>query len=304
MNSSRRSRTTRDGNGVLAESEAITTKNGSPRSDLFLRIFAAALFLPCAFIITQHGDLQYLFLVDVIVFTGLWEFYGLLEAKGFHPARKIGVFCGLALTWYAYFRGGMYLNFLLTGALLLLMTVALTRRSAEQAVLHISSTIFGVLYVGWLGSHFVLLRELPRLGGLDYEMGARFVFLAVLLTWACDSGAYFVGRAWGRHPLLPRVSPKKTWEGAAGGVTFAIVAAIIAQNTFASYLSLPVSIALGLLAAVAGITGDLVESLMKRDSKVKDTATFIPGHGGTLDRFDSLFFVVPLIYYFHKFFVI
>ncbi len=277
---------------------------GAQRSDLFLRVFAAALFLPCAFIITQHGDFQYLFLVDVVVFTGLWEFYGLLEAKGFQPAREIGVFCGLALTWYAYFRGGMYLNFLLTGALLLLMTVALIRASVEQAVLNISSTIFGVLYVGWLGSHFVLLRELPRLGGLDYEMGARFVFLAVLLTWACDTGAYFVGRAFGRHPLFPRVSPKKTWEGALGGAVFAVVAGVIAQATFASYLSLPVSIALALLAAVAGITGDLVESLMKRDSKMKDTASLIPGHGGTLDRFDSLFFVVPLIYYFHKFFVI
>ncbi len=288
----------------MAESEAAVDARGKPRSDLFLRVFAAALFLPSAFIITRHGDLQYLFLVDVIVFTGLWEFYGLLEAKGFQPARKIGVFCGLALTWYAYFRGGMYLNFLLTGALLLLMTVALLRASVEKAVLNISSTIFGVLYVGWLGSHFVLLRELPRLGGLDYEMGARFVFLAVLLTWACDTGAYFVGRAFGRHPLFPRVSPKKTWEGALGGGLFAVLAGAVAQMTFASYLTLPVAIALGLLAAVAGITGDLVESLMKRDSKMKDTASLIPGHGGTLDRFDSLLFVVPLIYYFHKFFVI
>jgi phosphatidate cytidylyltransferase len=285
-------------------SETPVTSAAPDRSELALRIFAAALFLPCAFVITQHGDLQFLFLVDVVILSGLWEFYHLLEAKGFHPARKTGVLCGLALSWYAYFRAGIYLNFLLSATLLVLMTVALTRRSVEQAVLHISSTIFGVLYVGWLGSHFVLLRELPLLVGLDYELGARFVFLAVLLTWACDSGAYFVGRSIGRHPLFPRVSPKKTWEGAAGGLTFSLVAGTIAHYTFASYLELPAALSLAVVASVAGVMGDLVESLMKRDSHVKDTARLIPGHGGTLDRFDSLLFSVPLIYYFLKFFVI
>lgn len=288
----------------MAQSETRVNPGAKDRSELALRVLAAALFLPCAFFITLHGDLQFLFLVDVVVFTGLWEFYGLLETKGFHPARKIGVFCGLALTWYAYFRGGVYLNFLLSVALLVLMTVALARRSVEQAVLHISSTIFGVLYVGWLGSHFVLLRELPLLGGLDYRLGASFVFLAVLLTWSCDSGAYFVGRAIGRHPLLPRVSPKKTWEGAAGGVLFSMVAGAVAHFTFAPYLDLPAALSLAVVAAIAGVTGDLVESLMKRDSHVKDSAALIPGHGGTLDRFDSLLFSVPLIYYFLKFFVI
>lgn len=285
---------------------------GSPRSDsspesgstLLLRILMAVLFLPCVILITRRGDLHFLFLVDLILWTGMLEFYRLLEKRGFRPFKGVGIACGLAISWYAYFRAGMYVNFLLALALLLLMTVELTRRSIEQAVVEISSTVFGVLYVGWLGSHFILLRELPRLAGLDYELGFRFVLLGIVLTWSCDTGAYFVGRAIGRTPLLPRVSPQKSREGAVGGIAFALLAGWICQRTFADYLSLPMAMWTALVAALAGITGDLVESVMKRDLHVKDTAHLIPGHGGTLDRFDSLFFSMPLIYYFHKFFVI
>ncbi len=287
---------------VASESPVAPAKAG--RSDLPLRLFAAAFFLPCAYLITDHGGMQFLFLVNVVVFTGTLEFYRMIEAQGLEPSHRIGVLCSLALTWYAYFRGGMYFNFALAAFLLVLMTVELSRRSVDKAILHICSTIFGVLDVGWLASHFILLRELPLKVGLDYDMGARFIYLAAVYTMACDTGAYFVGRALGRYPLFPRVSPKKTWAGAIGGVFFAALGGWIASQTFASYLDPKVAVGLGVVAAIAGITGDLVESLMKRDARVKDTASIIPGHGGTLDRFDSFLFVVPLIYYFHKFYVV
>ncbi len=279
--------------------------NAPPRRDgLGVRVLVAALFLPSLYVITLRGDLHFLFVVDLVIGMGLWEFYRLLELKGFRPAKIVGVVFGLALSWYAYFRTGIYANFLLAVALVVLMTYALARRSVQQAVVQISTTIFGVLYVGWLGSHLVLLRELPRVAGLDYALGARFVFLAILLTWGCDTGAYLVGRSLGRHPLFPKVSPNKSQEGAVGGLVFALVAAVIAQRTFAPFLSLSGAMGLGALAAVAGQTGDLVESMMKRDLEVKDSASLLPGHGGVLDRFDSLFFSAPLIYYTLKFFVI
>jgi phosphatidate cytidylyltransferase len=268
------------------------------------RLIAAVLFLPCLVVITLRGDLPFLALIDLIILTGILEFYALLRQKGFLPSRRVGALCALSLSWYAYFRAGIYANFLLALALLLLMVVELIRTSTEKAVVHISVTMFGVLYVGWLGSHFVLLRELPRLAGLDYALGADFVLLAILLTWSSDTGAYLVGRRWGRTPLFPRVSPKKSREGALGGVALALIAAFVAQRTFADYLELPMAFGLAALAAVAGLAGDLVESLLKRGSEAKDSGDFIPGHGGSLDRFDSLLFSVPLIYYFHKFFVI
>lgn len=255
--------------------------------------------------ITRRGDAHFLVVVSLMVLTGLYEFYRLLEHKGFQPAKIVGIACGVAITGYAYFRTGIYGNFLLAAALLLMMTVELVRREVAQAVLHISTTIFGVLYVGWLGSHLILLRELPRLAGLDYAMGADFVYLVVFLTWSCDSGAYLVGRTFGRTPLFPSVSPKKSREGAVGGVLFALLAAYISHRTFAAdFLDLQPALLLGALAAVAGQTGDLVESLMKRDVDVKDSASLLPGHGGALDRFDSLFFAAPLLYYSIKFFVI
>jgi phosphatidate cytidylyltransferase len=105
----------------------------------------------------------------------------------------------------------------------------------------------------------------------------------------------------GRTPLLPRVSSKKTWEGAFGGVLFAALAGWIASQTFAPYLDAPRAIAVGGLVSLVGLLGDLFESMLKRDAEVKDTSRIIPGHGGVLDRFDSLLFTVPLIYYFLKF---
>lgn len=285
--------------------DANTPSRAGLRDGLGARLLMTVIFVPALWAITRRGDLHFLVVVCMMVLTGLYEFYKLLEHKGFRPAKSVGIGCGLAITAYAYFRTGIYGNFLLAATLLLMMTVELMRKSTEQAVLHISTTIFGVLYVGWLGSHLVLLRELPRLAGLDYQLGADFVYLAVFLTWSCDSGAYLIGRAFGRTPLFPRVSPKKTREGALGGIVFALIAAYLSHRTFASeFLDLDAAMWLGLLAAIAGMTGDLVESLMKRDVDVKDSASLLPGHGGALDRFDSLFFAAPLLYYSIKFFVI
>ena len=285
--------------------DAKTPSRTGLRDGLGARLLITVIFVPALWAITRRGDLHFLVAICLMVLTGLYEFYKLLEHKGFRPAKAVGIGCGLAITAYAFFRTGIYGNFLLAATLLLMMTVELMRRSTEQAVLHISTTIFGVLYVGWLGSHLVLLRELPRLAGLDYQLGADFVYLVVFLTWSCDSGAYLIGRAFGRTPLFPRVSPKKTREGAVGGVAFSLIAAYLSHRTFASeFLDLDAAIWLGLLAAVAGMTGDLVESLMKRDVDVKDSASLLPGHGGALDRFDSLFFSAPLLYYSLKFFVI
>jgi phosphatidate cytidylyltransferase len=134
-------------------------------------------------------------------------------------------------------------------------------------------------------------------------MGASFVFLAVVVTWAGDTGAYIVGKTLGKHPLLPRVSEKKTREGSVGGLVFSVAAVLLAKHTFAPYLELWQALLLGVMAGAMGQLGDLCESLVKRDLNVKDASDTIPGHGGILDRFDSLLFTAPLTYYFIKFVV-
>ena len=283
--------------------EETSARKSSVYTSVFLRVAASVVFIPCFVIITRTGGYHFLALIDIILFVGMWEFYRMMEAKGIHPYKAIGILCGLALSWYMFFRNGMYANLFLTAALLAIMAMELTRRETKLAIFHISTTLLGVIYVAFLGSHLVMLRELPLSLGLDYGMGAAFVFLTFIITWAGDAGAFFVGTFLGRHPLMPKISGKKTVEGSLGGLAFSVAAAAAAQMTFVAFLSLSQALVLGLAAGIIGQVGDLFESLIKRDAEIKDSSATIPGHGGVLDRFDSLLFTAPLIYYFMKFVV-
>jgi phosphatidate cytidylyltransferase len=161
-------------------------------------------------------------------------------------------------------------------------------------------TLFGVMYVGWLSAHLVLLRELPWRAGTVYAEGAAYVLLAFFITWSCDTGAYAVGRTFGRHRVWQRISPRKTLEGAIGGLCFAVIGAFVARAWFARFLGPWDPLALGILVGIFAQVGDLVESLLKRDARHGDSSDIIPGHGGILDRFDSLYFAAPLVYYYLK----
>lgn len=271
------------------------------RRTTFQRVVAGAVFIPAFVIVTRIGGYAFLGFVDLVIIFGMLEFYGMMRNKGIQPYRSIGVLCGVTLSTYMFFQSGLYANFFLTFVVIALMGLELARKDSRLAVYHVSTTVFGVIYVAFLASHMTLLRELPNVVGLPYRTGASFVFLAFAVTWASDTGAFAVGSLIGRTPLLPRVSKKKTWEGALGGVVFAGLAGWVASVTFAPYLDAVRGVGVGMLASFVGLLGDLFESMLKRDAEVKDSSRTIPGHGGVLDRFDSLLFTVPLIYYFLKF---
>ncbi len=268
------------------------------------RILASIIYIPCLIIIARRGGFYYLALIDIMILVGLWEFYKMMEAKGLRPYKAIGIISGLALSWYIFFQQGVYANFFLSIIFFLIMTLELVRKEKGLAVYHISVTIFGVFYVAWLGSHLILLRELPHLKGLDYSLGFSFVIVVFALTWCYDTGAFFIGSKFGKHRIFPRVSPGKTLEGAIGGIVFSIIGSLVARWLVAPYLSIIQAVGLALISSVVGQLGDLVESMIKRDVKIKDASTTIPGHGGALDRFDSLLFTAPLIYYFFKYFIL
>lgn len=279
--------------------------NGKRRgSSLANRLLAAAVFLPCFFIIAHRGGIYYLILIDLIIILGLFEFYRMMEAKGLRPYTWIGVLSGGALPWYLFFRQGIYANVLLTLTFIAVMIAELVRKDKGHAVYHISVTIFGVLYVSWLGSHLMLLRELPVIAGLDYSVGFTFVIIVFTLTWCYDTGAYTFGKLFGRRRLFPSISPGKTVEGAVGGTFLSIAGILIARSLLETQLSALEAVLLAVAASIIGQTGDLVESMLKRDAKIKDSSTTIPGHGGILDRFDSLLFTAPLIYYALRYFVL
>lgn len=271
------------------------------RRTAFQRVAAGAIFIPLFIVITRAGGFAFLALIDLVIVLGMLEFYGMMRAKGMHPYRGIGMVSGITMSTYIFFRSGQYANFVFTFILIALMGLELARKDNRRAVYHVSTTIFGVIYVAYLSSHLVLLRELPNAVGVPYDRGASFVFLVFAVTWASDTGAYAIGSLFGKHTLAPRVSRNKTWEGALGGVAFGALAGWVASVTFAGYLVAWEGVVMGMLASLVGLLGDLFESMLKRDAEIKDTSHVIPGHGGVLDRFDSLLFTAPLIYYFLKF---
>jgi phosphatidate cytidylyltransferase len=280
---------------------------GIDRRQLGERLMTATVGVPVAIVCSLVGGIPFLLAMNLVIGAGLFEFYRMMEAKGIKPYKTVGVAAGLTVSWYVYFQGGVFSGLFITIVLVAIMAMELFRKDGELAVFHISTTVFGVFYVAWLGSHVILLRQIGEgmvhaEGGADY--GGFFVILAFGLAWFTDAGAYFIGNTFGKRKLLPRVSPSKSVEGALGGIAVAIVIAFIARATIVPLLSVLDALVLGLLAPAMAVLGDLVESLMKRDVKVKDTSKALPGHGGMLDRFDSVLFVAPLVYYYLRFVVV
>ncbi len=267
------------------------------------RVAVILLGVPCLYVITLRGGIPFMLLVDLIIVLGLREFYLMLEAKGYRPYKHIGIMCGLAVSWYVY-RGGVAVSLLMTFTLLLIMIRELFRRDKTHSLNHIAVTVLGVLYVGWLGSHLVMLRELPLVVGVPDSVGVKLVFFVAAVTWVGDTAAYLIGVAFGAHKLLPHVSPKKSVEGAVGGLLGSAGAGLLCSMTFMNFITPLEGALLGLAGGLFGQLGDLVESLLKRDVGIKDTADLLPGHGGVLDRFDSLLFAAPVLYYYFRFFVV
>jgi len=191
-----------------------------------------------------------------------------------------------------YFDHSLITPLLLASAVLLPLIWFLLRAKKEKVFSSWAWTVAGILYVGWLLSHLIALR------GLDD--GRNWVFLALFAIIASDSAAFFVGRAWGKHHLAPQISPGKTWEGAIGGIFGAIIISLF--FILDTPLNLPLSawqaILLGFLVSLFGQIGDLVESLFKRQMGVKDSGRLLPGHGGFLDRIDSVVFTGIAVYYY------
>lgn len=267
------------------------------------RIAVGAVALPAMVLLAWVGGWPYLALVAAIVVLGLSEFYRMAATGGGRPFRWMGMAGGLVLCVAAY-GDSTGLLFALTAVIAVVLVAALFRPSKEGALVSVAMTLAGILWVGWLGSHLVFLRNLPRALGGEYGDGARYVWLTFALTWGNDTAAYGVGSLVGRHRLFERVSPRKSVEGALGGMVGCVVMCWIARAWFAPFLALRDVWILGLAVGVAAQVGDFVESLFKRDVGVKDASRLIPGHGGVLDRFDSMLFTAPLVYLYLRYAVL
>jgi phosphatidate cytidylyltransferase len=267
---------------------------------LGLRIASGVLFVPLLVLLARAGGIAFAGFVAVEVVFGLNEFYRMMRGKGLSPYPFLGLLCGLGVVWKCFRPHQSQSDLLLTGAVLVTLGLGLRRPELKGRVEGMAVTLFGVLYVGWLSAHLVLLRELPWRAGTAYADGAMYVLLAFFLTWSCDTAAYAVGRTFGRTRPWTRISPRKSVEGAVGGLVAAVAAGFVARAWFAPFLGAADAAVLGLGVGIFAQVGDLVESMLKRDARQGDSSDLIPGHGGVLDRFDSLYFAAPLVFYYLK----
>lgn len=264
------------------------------------RVITAAVGVPLVIFTIWFGDPWpwFTLLIAAAALAGTYEFYHMANFDRREPLIYLGLLWALALVLSPHYGNPNVLPMVITATIVISLIWLLLHPSREKAFRNWAWTIAGALYVGWMLSYWLSLRGLE--GGSEY--GRNWVYLAMFTTFANDTGAFFIGRARGKHKLAPTISAAKTWEGAIGGLISAILAAIviamvlnlISPFTF-KYWQI---IFLGFLVGLFAQLGDLVESLLKRNMGVKESGNLLPGHGGILDRFDSLIFVGAVVYYY------
>ena len=279
-------------------------------SELARRVLVAVVGIPAALAIVWFGDAALAALLGMIAALGAWEYFRIARAGGSTPLAGLGIplAAAMPLVVHAQHLGytrqlanplGVLLVLGVIGSLLIFAVAIWSRGVAGHPLGAAAVTVFGVIYTGATLSYGYLLRY------HDYAVGAAagtaLMMFPVLLTWAQDTGAYAVGRTMGRHKLIPAISPGKTVEGAIGGVLITVLASwVYVRFLLVPYAQLGLRpgdiVVFGVLISVAAQVGDLAESLIKREAGVKDSSRIIPGHGGILDRFDSLLFVLPVAY--------
>ena len=272
-------------------------------SDLAKRIISALIAAPVALIMIYLGGLPLATFLAAVSAGCAWEFYRIAAAGGVEPLDPVGIPLAGAVPLAVYAAGiGLYRPSLVVAAvamLIILAAVIWTRGPQRRPLGAASLTVMGILYTGGLLSFGYALREHPYAVG--DPAGTALVAFPLVLTWASDIGAFFVGRAVGGPKLIPSVSPGKTISGALGGLATTVLVSWLyvrfaLRPVALLTMTIPATILFGALISVAAQVGDLAESLLKREANVKDSSHLIPGHGGLLDRLDSLLFVLPVAY--------
>ncbi|MCB9758151.1 MAG: phosphatidate cytidylyltransferase [Candidatus Omnitrophica bacterium] len=261
------------------------TKKRFFSSVLMIAFTAAAVMYESVFLIMVLG----------LTIGGLYEFFRMIKRKGIPIYSYFGIFIGCLIPLTIYSRFELTRNWEFLFIVLAFLTILLfqfARKDNSNAIVGISTTMFGVFYVSWLFSFLIRVRFL-----LPGVAGVKLIAFIIIVTKAGDIGALLIGSLLGKHPLFPRVSPNKSIEGCIGSFCFSIVAAMLSSTLLPSGLMPLWKVAMmGAFFGGMGQLGDICESLIKRDCNLKDSGKFLPGLGGVLDIIDSLLFSVPLFY--------
>lgn len=262
------------------------------------RILVVVILLPVGLFLIYLGGWVFAIFLALALGVAGWEFTQLFRASKLSPALAV-VMVGIVLL----VLGRQWDGFTSSAWLIaLLLMVAMTyhliayERGQDQAGTDFVVTVAGALYLGWLGSYFVSLRNL--------DQGLWWLLLVLPTVWIADTGAYLIGRQFGKHKLSPRLSPKKTWEGYIGGIIFGTAGTVLLALLYQRWagpgfdISILECIGLGLVLTTLTTLGDLGESMIKRQNGVKDSSNLLPGHGGIFDRIDSWLWAAPIGFYF------
>jgi phosphatidate cytidylyltransferase len=272
---------------------------------MLLRFLSGVVGIPLLIVLIFTGDgTPFILGIAVMSIIGLLEFYKGVRNTGADPQIWAGVASAFLFLFAA--RHQFQEHFFSTpGVLTLFVIITLMielMRKNRAPVKNLGATFLGVIYVGWLFSYLVATNSVPgkalhiSLIPMPLRYGAWLVLYICFSTWAADTAAFFVGRKWGTHKLAPTLSPGKSWEGFYGGLVGSTVMSVLMSRPLG--IPLREAVVLGVGICIAGVVGDLAESSIKRDIGVKDFGSMMPGHGGILDRFDSLLFAAPLFYYY------
>ena len=264
------------------------------KNNLYIRIITGLLFLPIFYFVAWKLPTAYFTaLVMAAAAVGQYELYRMAHARGFHPNTVLGMVLGALVVMEFYhqsaFGPGPVLS-ITASTILVLVARLLSPRPVDGAVEDIASTLLGIFYVAMLFAFQIAIRT-----GLHGKQWLVFLYFVI---WASDIGAYSIGIPFGKHRLYEKVSPKKSIEGLVGALVAAAGMALLCRAWFMPAIGMAEVVVIALALAVAGTIGDLVESLFKRAAGVKDSGGIIPGHGGILDRMDSMLFAAPVLYYY------
>jgi phosphatidate cytidylyltransferase len=276
---------------------------------------SVALWSVALWIIFSGFELGFFFLISTLALVGLWEYYVMLDHKKLPNFKIIGMLSGAVLvcgSFYYCSRVGPAQSYDFEVATLVFFMLVVFARQMFQKTRDLlpletmAYTVFGLLYVPWLFSFVTkIVYLMPRDGGGNVT-GHIYVLWLVVVTKFSDMGAYLTGSLIGKHPLVPHISPKKTWEGFFGALLFSTGGAcgvLALRGEELSFLNYYDAIVLGLVLGFAAIIGDLAESIVKRSADVKDSGKFLPGIGGALDLIDSILFTAPLLFFYLRFVV-
>ena len=263
---------------------------------LVRRIINSLFVLLLAFLIIFYfPNWTFLLLTAFFIFVALTEFFNITSSKGIFTYKYFGIIVGLLIPVSVFLHlGERYIDFeplMIVLACLFAFVLQFTRKEGStDHIISIGVTLLALFYISWFFSYFIKIKFLPN--------GAYLVCYLVLVTKSADIAAYFIGKSFGKHNLIPRISPKKTIEGTLSGLFTSVVVSFLAMPLIGiSYLH---ALILGVLLGVTGQVGDLAESLLKRDCSVKDSSSNISGFGGVLDMIDSLLFTAPVFYFYIK----